>query len=87
MTNNLYRVYPSSPKAAEALLMKASAELSEGEIDEAKKSLNTLIKRYPKSDSAKTAKSRLAQIEKLDNNNGLQLTWIFALRNRSSIFF
>ena len=35
------------------------------EIDEAKKSLNTLIKRYPKSDSAKTAKSRLAQIEKL----------------------
>lgn len=65
VTNNLYRVYPSSPKAPEALLLKASAELSDGAIDEAKKTLNTLIKRYPKSDSAKTAKSRLAQIEKL----------------------
>ena len=30
VANNLYRVYPSSPKAPEALLLKASAELSEG---------------------------------------------------------
>ena len=45
--------------------MKSSAELSEGQIDEAKKTLNTLIKRYPKSDSVKTAKDRLAQIQKL----------------------
>ena len=65
VTNNLYRVYPKSPKAPEALLLKASAELSEGMIEEATKSLNTLIKRYPKSDSAKTAKERLEQIKKL----------------------
>ena len=65
VTNNLYRVYPRSAKAPEALLMKSSAELSEGQIDEAKKTLNTLIKRYPKSDSVKTAKDRLAQIQKL----------------------
>ena len=65
VANNLYRVYPSSPKAPEALLLKASAELSEGLIEEAEQSLNTLIKRYPRSESAKTAKERLAQIKQL----------------------
>ena len=65
VANNLYRVYPSSPKAPEALLLKASAELSEGMIEEAEQSLNTLIKRYPRSESAKTAKERLAQIKQL----------------------
>ena len=65
VTNNLYRVYPKSDKAPEALLLKANAELSLGSIEEAKKSLNNLIRRYPKSEHVKTAKQRLAQIEKL----------------------
>ena len=65
ITNNLYRTYPKSDKAPEALLMKSSSELSNGDVQAAKNSLNQLLKRYPKSDEAKTAKDRLAQINKL----------------------
>ena len=45
--------------------MKSSSELSNGDVQAAKNSLNQLLKRYPKSDEAKTAKERLAQINKL----------------------
>ena len=40
ITNNLYRTYPKSDKAPEALLMKSSSELSNGDVQAAKNSLN-----------------------------------------------
>lgn len=59
---NLVRLYPKSPKVADTYLLKASADLSEGNIEAAKTSLNQIIKRFPKSEQAKTARERLKQI-------------------------
>lgn len=62
---NMIRLYPKSPKVPEAYLLKASADLSDGNIEGAKTSLNQIVKRFPKSDQAKTAKERLKQIAEI----------------------
>ncbi len=62
ITANMIRMFPKSPKVADAYLLKASAELSDGKMDAAKASLNQIVKRFPKSDQAKTARERLKQI-------------------------
>jgi TolA-binding protein len=45
--------------------LQASAYLSEGEIAKAKSTLQSIVKRFPKSEQANTAKERLNAIKKL----------------------
>ena len=58
--------YTRSPKLPDVYLLLANAQLGTGEVQTAKQTLNTLVKRYPKSQQAATAKSRLQAIAKVE---------------------
>ncbi|GGY13666.1 tol-pal system protein YbgF [Massilia dura] len=51
--------YPDSPKAADAMLNIASCQTELKAVNNAKKTLNELIKAYPNTAAARTAKERL----------------------------
>jgi TolA-binding protein len=65
VTQALVKKYAKSPKVPDAMLLQASAYLSEGEIAKAKSTLQSIVKRFPKSEQANTAKERLNAIKKL----------------------
>ncbi len=56
--------YPKNPKVANALLKQGYAYLELGNTSQGRAVLNSLRKRYPKSQEAKLAKERLSQIKK-----------------------
>ncbi|MDR1529180.1 MAG: tol-pal system protein YbgF [Burkholderiales bacterium] len=55
----LLQRYPDSPKAPDAMLNLASAQLELGQRDVANTTLQTLINRYPNTEAAAKAKQRL----------------------------
>ncbi len=56
--------YPDNPKAPGALLKQGYAYLQMGNTSQGRTTLNNLIKRFPKSREAKSAKIRLSKIKK-----------------------
>ncbi len=65
--------YPKNPKVASALLKQGYAYLELGNTSQGRAVLNSLRKRFPKSQEAKLAKERLSQIKKgRGNGSGSQ---------------
>ena len=65
-TSLITKRFKKSPKLPDTYILQANAQLAEGEVDAAKQSLNTLLKRFPKSKQAATAKKNLKAMEKLN---------------------
>ncbi len=56
--------YPDNPKVPGAMLKQGYAYLETGNTPQGRTALNNLIKRFPKSPEAKSAKNRLSKIKK-----------------------
>lgn len=59
----LLSIYPNSASAPDALLNLASAQMETGDGPAARKTMDSLVARYPTSDAAEKAKRRLATLK------------------------
>lgn len=59
----LLSAYPDSPKVADALLNIASSQAELGEIQAARKTMEEIVAKYPKSEAADRARRRLASLK------------------------
>jgi TolA-binding protein len=59
----LLKRYPDSEKVPEAMLNMASSHLGLKDLWAARKTLNTIIEKYPQSEMAEKAQQRLKQME------------------------
>lgn len=57
--NHLAATWPNDARAADALLAAANAQIEDGDVKSGRKTLETLIDKYPASSVAPAAKSRL----------------------------
>jgi tol-pal system protein YbgF len=56
--------YPNNPKVASAMLKQGYAYLEMGDASRGRTVLTRLVKRFPKSQEARSAKDRLSQVKK-----------------------
>ncbi len=59
----LLKRYPDSEKIPDAMLSMASSHLGLKDLWAAKKTLNTIVKKYPDTEAAKEATERLKKME------------------------
>jgi tol-pal system protein YbgF len=60
--SELYKRYPSHPRVPESLLTLAASQAESGQTRAARSSLDLLLKQFPNSSQAATAKKRLAAL-------------------------
>lgn len=64
LQNQLIREFPNNSRVPDAMLSVGSAQASLGNVRAASSTFNKIIKLYPKSEAAKSAKSRLKAINR-----------------------
>lgn len=65
--SELYKRYPSHPRVPESLLTLAASQAESGQTRAARSSLGLLLKQFPNSSQAATAKKRLAALRPAKN--------------------